>query len=306
MSRLVLGFLFITFAMIRPALAQDMNTAAIVEPVATIIEIEGDVAVKDANGKAAKLEIDSPIFTSDEVFTGPKSKALLLFIDDTQVTLGENAAVKIKDFTFEPEEKGKKSALISFMRGSFLFVTGKIDKVMNPDVTLETPYASIGIRGTTVWGGTLDNEYNVFVQDGTVSVRNDRGAMLVRTGEGTTITNRRTFPSRAKTWGETKINRAVATIALTRQEKIKAMLESRRGKLLEDRAARRALRKAKPQDGKRPKVKPDGEKLEKRGDIHPNNPQQRMQEKSQDTRKARNKIREEEFERRVKQQRDGR
>lgn len=178
MSRIVLGLFFIAFAMIRPAMAQDINDAAIVEPVATVIEIEGDVAVKDANGKAAKLEIDSPIFTSDEVFTGPESKALLLFIDDTQVTLGDNAEVKIKDFTFEPEDGGKKSALITFMRGSFLFVTGKIDKVMNPDVTLETPYASIGIRGTTVWGGTLDDAYNIFVQDGTVSVRNDRGAMM--------------------------------------------------------------------------------------------------------------------------------
>lgn len=303
MIRLVFGLFFIAFAAVsfRPALAEEGSAAIVVEPVATVIEIEGNVAVKDANGKASKLAVDAPIFVNDEVMTAPESKALLLFIDDTELTLGENANVKIKDFMFEADNDSKKKALFSFLRGSFLFVTGQIDKIANPDVILETPYASIGIRGTTVWGGTLDDNYNVFVQDGSVNVRNDRGTLVVRAGQGTTIEGRRAFPSRAKTWGEAKINRAVATIALTNQEQVKAMLESRRGKLLEDRTARRALRKTKPQDGKHPNVTP-----EKRGDIQPNNPQQKMQGTTPKPDKARNKIREEEFERRIKQQRDGR
>lgn len=85
------------------------------------------------------------------------------------------------------------------------------------------------------------------------------------------------------------------------------MLDSRRGKLLEDRNARRALRKLKPQDGNRPNANLENINTpEKRGDIRPNSPQQRIQEKAQDMKKARNKIREEEFERRVKQQPDER
>ncbi len=319
MSRFILGFLLLTLTFSTPAYAQEetqneaMSVEVMVEPVATVIEIEGSAAVKDSTGASAQLAVDAPIFESDEILTSAESKVLLLFIDDTELTIGENADVKINDFTYEADEDGKKSAYISFLRGAFLFVSGKVGKMAVPDVNLETPYASIGIRGTVVWGGTLDDEYNVFVQEGAVSVRNERGATMVREGEGTTLVDRRTFPTRSKTWEEAKINRAVSTIALARTSEVKTMLDSRRGKLFQDRNERRALRRVAPKnDGENIVPDTNREDTDKQGNLVPREREDKtgvnsnLKDKAEQSLKDRNKDREKAFQKRIKTQRENR
>lgn len=259
------------------------------EPVANVIEIKGKATVGNQLSDDTPLDIGAPLFEHDVIKTGPESKIHLLFLDDTELTIGENAEARIDDFTFIPEDDKQKKARLSLLRGAFLFISGQVAKINKPDVTINTPVATIGIRGTIVWGGLLDDQYNVFVKEGAVSVSNGRGNTMVREGQGTTLTDQYTRPSRATEWGEEKINRAVATIALADQETVQQRVEEQRGLLLRD------IQELKDDT---PPETDDGEKREEeeqeRGDAgEPERPT-----------KAKNKIREEQFREQLEKQKE--
>jgi hypothetical protein len=49
-------------------------------------------------------------------------------------------------------------------------------------VQIGTPVGAIGLRGTTVWGGPIDNGYGVIVLSGEVTVTGRRGTVAPETG----------------------------------------------------------------------------------------------------------------------------
>lgn len=204
------------------AAAQDAVPAAI----GTIAEIEGPVIryAHDEIAADAKVgmapEIGQLVYMNDVIETGAGAKAHILFIDDTELTLGENASITVDEYVFDAEDTSANKGRFN-LNGTFSFVSGLIGKRENPDVLLETPYGSIGIRGTVVWGGPLDEEYNVFVQEGAVTVATERGRVNVAAGEGTMIQGRRAIPTRAKAWGEEKIARANRATGLKNREQAK-------------------------------------------------------------------------------------
>lgn len=210
---------FLTLAMPAAAMAQDGA------PVGTLAETEGSVTLIRVGEVPRPLSVDDEIYLNDVVETGDESRAHILFIDDTELTLGANTHMAIDDYVFDEDNPSGNSGKFNFLRGTFIFVSGLITKLSAPDVTLETAYGSIGIRGTTVWGGDIDNEYGVFVADGEVSVKTRRGQVRVRTGEGTSMTGRNARPGRAQKWGEAKIERAKQMVRLARAEEVKKRVE---------------------------------------------------------------------------------
>ncbi|MCB9991125.1 MAG: FecR domain-containing protein [Rhodospirillales bacterium] len=213
-----LTFFILVFAVtaITPAFAQDQSPA-----IGTIAEVEGAAAIQQS-GQAKIAEVGQDVHMNDIIETGPDSKLMVLFIDETELTLGEESRLTVDEYVFDPEDPADNKGRFSVLRGAFIFTTGLIKKGQEtPDVQIETAYGSIGIRGTTVWGGPIDDEYNVFVQDGEVSFATDRGRVRIRPGEGTKVYSRSAIPDRARKWGEAKIGRATQTVALKNQERVK-------------------------------------------------------------------------------------
>ena len=79
------------------------------------------------------------------------------FLDESTLTVGENAQILIDEMVYElagrTPESGKQA--IKFVSGVFSYVSGKIGKSVRTNVALNTPVATIGIRGTRVVGGEL-------------------------------------------------------------------------------------------------------------------------------------------------------
>lgn len=193
-------------------------------PIGTVIDVEGDNALimrAAEQGKATQAKTDEVIFMDDVIQTGANGRMIVLLIDDTQFTLGENARMKIDEYVYDDEDTTANKARYTMLQGVFLYTSGLIAKKENPDVKIGIPYGSIGIRGTTVWGGTLDDEYSVFVADGEVTVETNRGRIRVAKDEGTTIRNANAIPERAKAWGAPKVTRATNTVSMKNIEKIK-------------------------------------------------------------------------------------
>lgn len=194
-----------------PASAQTINA------IGTVMEVEGTALITH-DGKKSAAAVDTPVYMNDQVETGAGSKIHILFADETELTLADNAALTVDAYVFDEESGSGGRGRYSVLRGAFLFTSGLMTKAQNPDVEINTTYGAIGLRGTTVWGGDINDEYNVFVQDGEVSVTTNRGRIRMAAGEGTSIRSRDAIPALPKKWGQEKIGMAERMVALKNRE----------------------------------------------------------------------------------------
>jgi hypothetical protein len=111
--------------------------------------------VKSVNGEAVivrqagtmKAEVNTPLKLGDVIKTGPTGSIGLILEDDTVVSMGPSGEIAIDDFVFDPAE-AQLSMVVRMIRGSFSFLSGQIAKLAPENVRLETPDATIGMRGT--------------------------------------------------------------------------------------------------------------------------------------------------------------
>ncbi|HEY0901269.1 MAG TPA: FecR family protein, partial [Micavibrio sp.] len=238
---MIMRLLFvILFAILLPVSAQAQaplnsaplpNTAEInAEKIAigTLIATEGSVTRLDSTGEALPLTAKAPLHLHDVIETGEDARALIVLIDNSEFTLGENAQFTIDEYIFDDQNDALNRGRYSVLRGAFLYVSGliakKADPRHDPDVIVNTPAASIGIRGTAFWGGEIDGAYGVLVTDGQVNVQTQRGRINVDKDTGTTIISKNDTPARATAWDAEKINRAVATITMKNPEDARARI----------------------------------------------------------------------------------
>src|SRR6516165_10466519 len=106
-----------------------------------------------------RLVLGQDIVFKERVTTGPEGQTQVLFVDQSALSVGPNADMVIDEFVYDPETgTGKLAANLA--RGVFRFVGGKLSKQENA-VTMQTPSATIGIRGGVMLinlatGGKLD------------------------------------------------------------------------------------------------------------------------------------------------------
>ncbi len=142
-----------------------------ITPIAGRVEtVAGEVFAIRINGERVQLQAGDPVYQNDIIETGDKGSLKLKFIDDTLFSLGENAKLAIDQMVFDPNSETGETAL-SILKGSFLFVSGKIAKTDPDDMVVVTPVATIGIRGTVVAGEVSpESGFNFSVIDGAIAV----------------------------------------------------------------------------------------------------------------------------------------
>lgn len=170
-----------------------------------------DSATAMQNAVARPLKEGSDILVGDVISTGKGARLEFSLNDGSSVTLGGQTIFEVSEFTQTPAQE---SILMRMLTGAFKATSGEIAKV-NPDaMTVATEVATIGIRGTTVWGGKLANDFEVALLSGTaVRVTTRAGSVdLTTVGQGTTIPSQDTAPTAPVTWAAAKVARARATV----------------------------------------------------------------------------------------------
>jgi hypothetical protein len=89
----------------------------------------------------------APLLVSDRVVTASGASAAIVFEDGTLLTLGPGADILVRDYVFEPKN-GKFSFSLYLAKGSAIYESGKIGKMSPQSVKVETPKATVGVRGT--------------------------------------------------------------------------------------------------------------------------------------------------------------
>ena len=152
----------------------------------------------------------APIQFEQTVATEAGARLELLFLDDTKLTLGENAKLRIDRFVYAPRTTRTSVRLAAV--GAFRFVSGA--RGGDSDVAIVTPVATIGVRGTDFWAGPIDGAYGVLLLEGAVDVANGAGsATLDEPGEGVNIAGPGAAPGAVTQWPQDKVSRALAAVA---------------------------------------------------------------------------------------------
>jgi hypothetical protein len=187
------------------------QAAAQQEAIGAVSRVQGK-ASGTHNGATEVLNLKSSVFLNEVVSTGESARLEVTFTDGTQVTLGEKAKLTLDTFVFNP---AVGIGTIKFgVVGAFRFLSGQASKLARSDVSVTTPVAIIGIRGTEFWGGPIDNQaLGVFLIEGAVNVANAAGEQILsERGQGTNIATPGAAPGPVTFWPQDKVSRAIATV----------------------------------------------------------------------------------------------
>ena len=147
-----------------------------------VIVSVGDVTAYDAEKQQERqLKRRSKVFEGDEIRTGDEAKVQLKFKDKGVIALQENTALQISEYEYSGQDGAPEKSFFRLMKGGFRAVSGAIGKQNPEDYRVDTPLATIGIRGTDY---TVEQaQYvGVKVHSGAVSVTNSAGEIVIGDG----------------------------------------------------------------------------------------------------------------------------
>ncbi len=125
-----------------PSQTADADTE---EPAGNVATLQGTATVT-RNGMTGPLKLQDDIFKGDVLQTGKNSTLGVTFTDDTTLNLSASSRVVVDNFIYQDGGKDN-AALINVTRGTMAFVAAAVAKT--GDMKIETPTATLGIRGTT-------------------------------------------------------------------------------------------------------------------------------------------------------------
>jgi len=124
--------------------SKTMEEVQSVASIGNITELNGTGRVVRDTTYQASLSLD--INSYDNVQTS-NGRLGITFLDDSQVRLTEHSELIIDEFIYDPDPSKSKMAL-QFASGTARFITGKLATIDKENISIQTPSATIGIRGT--------------------------------------------------------------------------------------------------------------------------------------------------------------
>jgi hypothetical protein len=114
--------------------------------VGQVATVQGSATVSRANAAATALKVSDPIFKNDTLATGADSALGVTFDDETTFSLSADTRIVVNEFVYQEGGSGN-AASFNVAVGTAAFVASLVAKT--GDMTITTPEAAIGIRGTT-------------------------------------------------------------------------------------------------------------------------------------------------------------
>jgi len=169
------------------------STAGGVEssPIGKVVSATGSVTIEHANavivqanlpagGGVGQTKAGDPVYKGDVVQTGADGKIAVTFTDGTTFNLLSNARMVLNEFVYDPNGKSN-STLFSLTKGTFTFIAGKVAKT--GDMKIDTPVATMGIRGTTPHVEISDNgtvSFTTLIEEGKNKATGKRAAPVLQ------------------------------------------------------------------------------------------------------------------------------
>jgi hypothetical protein len=152
------------------------SSVSIAADAGTIQQLNGNVTITDANKVTRKASAKERIQSGDTITTEAKSETLIKMADDSTVVLRPNTQFQFTEFNYN--KAPTDSSFVTLLRGTARMVTGLIGRQNVANVRVNTPTATIGIRGTdfevaVIPEDTADTRAGVYdlVHDGATNIK---------------------------------------------------------------------------------------------------------------------------------------
>jgi hypothetical protein len=133
------------------ALAPEQTMAA---DIGQIKVSKGDVTI-ERGGQSMPASIGARLQISDVVKTGSDGSVGITMDDDSLLSAGPNSVLSLDRYSFDPTtSKGRFDA--SLNKGTLAVISGRIAKQSPDAMTVRTPTAILGVRGTEFAVGLND------------------------------------------------------------------------------------------------------------------------------------------------------
>lgn len=148
------------------------NVLAAAQEAGRVLMVAGQAVAKGADGQTRTLERRAAIYVGDTLTTGNKSQTQIRMKDGAMIALGADAEFAVKTYSYKKAGDAKDGAVLSLVKGGLRTISGQIEKT---SYKLQTPVATLGIRGTTfdVYVNPADGATTVILHDGAVDVTGD-------------------------------------------------------------------------------------------------------------------------------------
>ncbi|MFA9460597.1 FecR family protein [Thiohalorhabdus sp. Cl-TMA] len=160
-----------------------MGPAVAAETVGRVITQVGEVVAVGPDGERRPLRRRSEIREGERVVTGEGGRAQVRFKDGALVDIKPDSAFAVKRYRSEEAGDEEDSAVMGLLKGGMRTITGAVGGGEGQEYEVETPVASIGVRGTQYLlrlcdGACGDVPGGLYggVTQGRIAVSNDAGS----------------------------------------------------------------------------------------------------------------------------------
>jgi len=165
------------------------------EPIGNIIEHKGSASITREAG--ATLEVSDtqvPDIVINDTAETENGRMLIEFLDKAELSLTENTKVYIDKVYYDPDPSKSKMAMRMAM-GTARFASGRLGMVNKSNIDIQTPTASIAVRGTdfTTTIDELGRSLVILLPDqygnpsGTIEVSNLGGTIVLEEAYAATM-----------------------------------------------------------------------------------------------------------------------
>ena len=189
------------------------------------------------SGEELTAELDTGIQSYDNVET-ENGRLKIEFVDQTQISLTEHTLIEITEYVYDPDPSKSKMAM-NFVAGTARFATGGLGLVPKENIQIETPTATIGIRGTdfTTTVDELGRSLVILLPDencddrvkleegcrpsGSITVTNDGGTVLLEEAfQAVMVSTFETAPTQPVTLVDLDLNQIDNMFIVSKPEEI--------------------------------------------------------------------------------------
>ncbi len=111
------------------------------------IKVVRGTAWIERSGSRLPAEVGVTVKQSDVIVTGADGSVGVTFADDSRLSIGPNSTLALDRFAFDPTtHQGQFES--SLRKGTLVAVSGKLARQSPEAMTVKTPAAILGVRGT--------------------------------------------------------------------------------------------------------------------------------------------------------------
>jgi hypothetical protein len=133
------------FIVVAVALAAFSTQAFASEATGLVVASRGTV-IATSSEDSRELRQGDEIYVEDAIMTGPKSFAVVQFLDGSKVTIKPNSEIVIEDYVYNGDAEDQ--ATLNLVSGGLRVITGAMAKNNPENYKVKTPVALMGVRGT--------------------------------------------------------------------------------------------------------------------------------------------------------------